>query len=561
MNGRQLKRYGDIIRLLIRYGRSDLAKHAAVEDLPEEENVAASASVIELSARFAKDLEELGPTYVKLGQLLSTRGDLLPPPFIEALTRLQDNVAPFPFAQVEEIVTTELGIRISKAFASFEAEPLAAASLGQVHLATMRDGREVAVKVQRPGIRDEMVTDLEVLGQIAEFADKHTEAGRKYGYSQIVEEFRKSLMKELDYRQEARNQATLRSNLAQFEHIVVPMVIEDFSTSKVLTMEFIRGSKITEIGPFTELPVSGGELAEELFHAYLHQILVDGFVHADPHPGNVLLTRDGRIALLDLGMVTRLSPGLQEKLLQLVMAISEGRGDEAASIALRMAEERPGSDEPEFRRRVAEMVVENRDSKMGQIYVGKVVLAITKTSGDCGFRVPSELTMLGKTLLNLDEVGRSLDPNFDPNAAIRRRSLELTQRRMRQAISAGNLFGTLLETKEFIERLPGRVNKILDHVADNQISLKVDAIDEELLLEGFQKVANRITMGLVIAAMIIGAALLMRVETSWTIFGYPGIAMVFFLIAAAAGLWLMLQIVRTDHQTKRKARPRSKGTL
>jgi len=555
-----LKRYRDVARLLLRYGRSDLVRQADLEGLKDEnekDQAKDTPPLLELSTRFAKDLEALGPTYIKIGQLLSTRADLLPTPFLEALARLQDNVAPFPFEQVEEIVTSELGVRISKGFASFDREPLAAASLGQVHRATMRDGRAVAVKVQRPKIREQIVTDLEALLQMAEFADKHTEAGRKCGYAQIVEEFRKSLLRELDYRQEAKNQATLRENLAEFKHIVVPQVIEDYSTAIVLTSEFVKGSKITDMGPFAQTPVDGARLADELFRAYLQQILVDGFVHADPHPGNLILTEDGRLALLDVGMVTRVSPGLQERLLQLIMAISEGRGDEAANIAMKIADARPEADETLFRRRVCEMVAENRDSKMSQIYVGRVVLEITGASGDCGFRVPSEMTMLGKTLLNLDVVGRTLDPDFDPNATIRRRSAELTQRRMRQSISVGNLFGTLIETKEFVERLPSRVNKILDHIADNQISVKVDAIDEELLLEGFQKVANRITVGLVIAAMIIGAALLMRIETPWTILGYPGIAMLFFLTAAGAGLWLMFQIILTDQRTKKKARPRA----
>ena len=556
MNTRHLSRYRDIARLLIRYGRSDLVRQAGIEDVPDEKDQAKDTPIDKLSERFAKDLEALGPTYIKIGQLLSTRADLLPRPFLDALARLQDDVAPFPYEQLEQIVTTELGVRISKAFASFESEPLAAASLGQVHRATMRDGRQVAVKVQRPGIREQIVTDLEALAEIAEFADKHTESGRKYGYAQIVEEIRKSLLRELDYRLEARNQATLRENLAGFEHILVPAVIEDFSTGLVLTTEFVKGEKVTALGPLGQMDVDGALLADELFRAFLQQILVDGFVHADPHPGNVILTEDGRIALLDVGMVTRISPILQEKLLQLVMAISEGQGDDAATICLKIAEERDGSDEAEFRRRVSEMVAENRDSKMEQIQVGKVVLAISGVSGDCGFRVPPEMTMLGKTLLNLDQVGRTLDPKFDPNATIRRRSAELTRRRMRQSISAGNLLGTLLETKEFVERLPSRVNRILDHIANNQLSVQVDAIDEELLLEGFQKVANRITVGLVIAAMIVGAAMLMRIETPWKILGYPGMAMLFFLAAAGGGLWLTFQILLTDHQTKKKTRSR-----
>jgi ubiquinone biosynthesis protein len=550
----RLKTYADLARMLIRYGHSDLVRKAGLEVPPDAEAPAPDASFATLAKAFVDDLEKLGPTYVKIGQLLSTRADLLPQPFLDALARLQDDVAPFPFEQVEEIITNELGIRISKAFSRFDPEPLAAASLGQVHRAAMRDGREVVVKVQRPGIRARVVSDLEVLEEIATVADKHTEGGRKYGYGRMLEEFRKTLLRELDYRQEARNLKTLGDNLAKFEHIVVPRAIDDYTTSLVLTCEYIKGEKITDIGPLGQIDVDGAQLAEELFAAFLQQVLVDGFVHADPHPGNVLLTEDSRIALIDLGMVARISPSLQESLLQLLLAISEGHGDDAATTAIKIGELRDDFDEAEFRRQVAELVVENRDSKVGQMQAGNVVLAITRIAGDNGVRIPSEMTMLGKTLLNLDEIGRTLDPKFDPNAAVRRRAAELTQKRFRQAVSNVSLFGALLETKDFMERLPGRANKILEAVANNQLSLKVDAIDEKLLLEGFQKIANRITVGLILGSLIVGAALLMRIETSWKLLGYPGLAILFFLAAAGGGLWLTLQILLTDHHTSKTAR-------
>jgi ubiquinone biosynthesis protein len=553
----RLKTYADIARLLIRYGHSDLVRKAGLEAPPDEEAPSSDTTFAELAKRFVSDLERLGPTYVKIGQLLSTRTDLLPQPFLDALARLQDDVAPFPFVQVEELVTNELGIRLSKAFSRFEHEPLAAASLGQVHRAAMRDGREVVVKVQRPGIRARVVSDLEVLQEVADLADKHTEGGRKYGYGRMVQEFRKTLLRELDYRQEARNLKTLGTNLAHFEHIVVPQPIDDYTTSLVLTSEYISGEKITDIGPLGMIDIDGEQLADELFASYLQQILVDGFVHADPHPGNVLVTQDRRIALIDLGMVARVSSALQENLLQLLLTISEGRGDEAATIAIKIGELREDFDEAAFRRQVAELVVENRDSKVGQMQAGKVVLAITKIAGENGVRIPSEMTMLGKALLNLDAIGRTLDPKFDPNAAVRRRAAELTRRRMGQAVSNVSVFGALLETKDFMERLPGRANKILEIVANNELSLKVDAIDEKLLLEGFQKIANRITVGLILGALIVGAALLMRVETSWKILGYPGLAILFFLAAAGGGLWLTFQILLADHHTGKTARSKT----
>ena len=540
-----LKRYKDVAVLLMKYGRSDLVKAAGLDPTLDDDSPAASATD-PAASELADDLERMGPTFIKLGQLLSTRPDILPLPYLQALTRLQDRVEPFSFAEVEGIVASELGVRLSKAFSEFEAKPLAAASLGQVHRAAMRDGRPVAVKVQRPDIRERVMEDLDALEEIAEFLDAHTEMGRRYGFVQILDEFRRSLLRELDYRQEAQNLTLLRRNLSEFSAIVVPAAIEDYTTSRVLTMEYVSGTKITTLSPVAMLEVKGAELAEQLFRAYLKQILVDGFFHADPHPGNVLVTEAGQIALLDLGMVGRIAPRLQEPLLQLLLAISEGHSDDVVRFALKVGEVRPDFDEPEFSRRVADLVGRHQDAELRNMQVGKAVLEIGRISGDVGLRLPSELTMLGKTLLNLDQIAEALDPTFNPNASIRKNAAEIMRGRLLKSASPGNMFGGILELKEFMERLPGRVNKILDTVANNQLEVKVDAIDEARLMAGFQKVANRITLGLVLAALIIGAAMLMRVETSFRILGYPGLAIIFFLVAAGGGIALMLSILLKD---------------
>jgi ubiquinone biosynthesis protein len=458
---------------------------------------------------------------------------------------------------VEGIVTAELGVRLSKAFAEFEPEPVAAASLGQVHRAVMRNGRPVAVKVQRPNIRERICDDLEALAEIAAFADKNTEAGKRYSFAETLEQFKRTLLKELDYRQEARNLVTLGENLATFDRIVVPQPVDDYTTSKVLTIDYIRGEKITTLSPLVRTEVDGEVLADQLFRAYLQQILVDGFVHADPHPGNVFLTDDNKVALLDLGMVARVTPEMQDRLLRLLLAVSEGKSDEAASAAMTLGVIRPHFDEPGFRRDVAEIVAQNMDARVRDIQVGREVLVLAKMCGDRGIRVPPELTMLGKTLLNLDLVGRTLDPDFDPNAAIRSQAALITRQRLRKSVSPANMLSSFIEMKDFVERLPQRVNKILDHVANNNLEVKVDAIDEALLMEGFQKVANRITLGLIVASLIVGAALLMRVETTFRIFGYPGLAIVCYLIAVTMGIGMVVDIVMSDYKSRRKGTRRN----
>lgn len=552
LNPRHLKRYKDIAWLFMKYGRSDLVKQAGLEETLKDESAPIGEEVAPEAEALASDLERLGPTFIKLGQLLSTRADLLPLPYMNALARLQDQVEPFSFAEVEQIVTNELGVRISKAFSEFEAVPMAAASLGQVHRARMRDGRPVAVKVQRPDVREVIVDDLEALAEVADFMDRHTEMGRRYEFGQMLEEFRKSLMLELDYRQEANNLVKLGDNLRGFDRIIVPQAVMDYTTSRVLTMEYIQGQKITSLDPLSKIELDGSVLAEQLFRAYLQQILVDGFFHADPHPGNVFITDNGDIALIDLGMVAHISPSLQDKLLQLLLSISEGRGDDSASLAIRIGEKRSDFDEEGFRSRVTDLVARNQDASLKEIEVGRLVIEITQFSGECGVRLPAELTMLGKTLLNLDQVGHTLDPDFDPNAAIRRNASEIMQQRVTKSLSPGNIFTSLVEMKDFAENMPRRVNKILDRLANNEIEVKVDAIDEKLLMEGLQKIANRITMGLILAALIVGAAMLMDVPTSFRILGYPGFAILFFVAAASGGLLLVFNILFSDEHAKKR---------
>ena len=547
-----LKRYRDIAWLLMKYGRSDLVKQAGLEDALSDEAVETQAAAPE-AAELSKDLEKMGPTFIKLAQLLSTRADLLPAPYLEALSRLQDDVEPFSFKEVEEIVTEELGVRLSKAFARFEAEPVAAASLGQVHRAEMRDGRQVVVKVQRPNIREVVLKDLEILEGLAEFMDAHTEVGRRYEFGLILAELRKSLLRELDYRQEMRNLLTFNRNFADFRRLAVPMPVEDYSTSRVLTMDYVTGKKITALSPLALMDVDGHELAEELFHAYLKQILVDGIFHADPHPGNIFLTEDNRVALIDLGMVGRVTPQSQENILQLLLAISEGRGDEAALLTIKLGEPKESFEQDKFSRQVADLVTQHQGSNVQEIDAGRVVLEITRISGETGFRLPPEFTLIAKTLLNLDQIVHTLDPDFDPNASIRQNANEVMQERLRHSLSAGNIYNTLLEAKGLVEKLPARINRLLDAIANNEMKIKVDAIDETKLMEGFQKIANRITMGLVLAALIVGAALMMRVETSFTILGLPGIAAIFFILSGVAGLFLVFNILFKDEKSDKKS--------
>ncbi len=547
-----LKRYHQIARLLWKYGRSDLVKEM---DLPVDEAGETPAAAPEEDGapeRLADDLEAMGPTFVKLGQVLAGRPDLLPENYVAALARLQDRVKPFPYAEVEQIVMNELGVRISKAFSYFNPEPLAAASLGQVHLAALRDGRAVVVKVQRPGIRRQIAEDFEVLEEIAQFLDAHTEAGRRYRFATVLAEFRTTIQQELNYELEANNLVTVGENLKEFELIQVPQPVADYSTRSVLTMDYVKGRKITKLGPLARLEFDSGPLVEQLFRAYLKQVIIDGLFHADPHPGNVFLTDDGRIALLDLGMVGHTAPGMQENLLKLLLAVSEGQSEAAAEIVIHISEKNNTPDLPEFRRRVRQLLVQTKDASLQQMKVGRSLIAMNRAASQCGLFVPSELALLGKTLLQLDEVGLTLDPEFDPNAAIRRNATELMSRRMASSAMNGGTFSSLLEMKHFVGALPTRLNHIMDALTEGGIEVKVKATDAKMVVDGMHKIANRITAGMILGALIIGASLLMRIQTSFQIFGYPGLAILCFLAAAGGGFWLVLTIFFHDDKVLRK---------
>ena len=528
---RHLSRYRDIAALLVKHGRAE-----GLRD-PDE-------ATTDDAEKLVTDLEAMGPTFIKLGQLLSTRADLLAPPYLDALARLQDDVEPFSFADVERIVTDELGVRISNGFRSFDHRPLASASLGQVHRAMLRDGREVVVKVQRPGASEQVAEDMDVIDELAEFVDEHTKTGRHFGFAGMVEEFRAAITAELDYRLEAEHLHTLHGLLQDFDRIVVPQPIDDYTTARVLTMEYVEGRNISAISPLARTDIDGAALADELFRAFLDQILVHGFVHADPHPGNVLLTSDGRLALIDLGMITRVDSAMQDKLLRLLVALSDGKGEETAEVLVSLVDTTDEYDRDAFVHAIVELVHRNQSMTVGRLQAGRVVGDLARISAENGLRPPSAMTMLAKALLNLDQVACSLAPDFDPNEAMREHLADVMRQKVLHAASPVNVASAVLDAKEFAERLPSRVNKVMDALAKGELTLNVKGIDEAELMRGIQKLANRVTSGLVVAALLLAGAMI----------GESLLATVMFVVAAVIGVWLVSSALLIDLPQHRRRR-------
>lgn len=589
---RHLSRLKSTIGLFTRYGLIDFARQQGLHGLgvdPEDVVEEGEGAHLDKAVAFRHRLVELGPAYVKLGQVLSTRPDLLPPSYIAELTRLQDDVPPIPSEDVERLIEEALGGRISKLFGSFDTEPLGSASLGQVHAAELRDGRPVVVKVQRPGIRGPLAEDLQFFHELAGFLASHTAAGARVDLVGVVQQLERALADELDYRIEARNAATFRRSLAGFPRILVPRVIEAYTTERVLTTERVRGVKIDAITPFTRLEYDFTPLVDELTRAYLKQITLDGHFHADPHPGNMFVVlpthenpptpaeakasdrraevrpvhtpiasmnqeaeaaaplpppdMDVKLALIDFGMTARLPNALKEQVIRLLMDLADNRGDDVAETLVEVGHPLPGFDRVTYVREIAGLVARNYDLPVGEIHTGQVLYEVINISYQHALRLPAELTLLAKTLFTLDNVTRTLDATYSPIDTIREFGAQIAADRARREMSPRNIFQLAMEGGELVRALPHRLDLITQRMASNEFETKIDVPQLGMLVTALQKVANRIFSGVVLAGLLIASAMLLPYRRTLGTVG--------FILAAALGVWMVVAIVIADRRSQR----------
>jgi predicted unusual protein kinase regulating ubiquinone biosynthesis (AarF/ABC1/UbiB family) len=552
---KHLGAYRDLLLLFTRYGRKDFNLTFTTDDFfaTESADEAMEEDVRTRAQAFATALEEMGPTYVKFGQLLSTRPDIVPQEYIAALESLQDDLEPFSFADVERIVEEELGVRISKAFETFESTPLAAASLGQVHRAVLRDGREVVVKVQRPNVRQEVHRDLEVFTDIAMELEKHTDIGRKLNLIGALDQVKLALFTEVNYLQEARNAETLRENLAPFPEIYIPKVIHDYSSSRVLTSELMKGRKISKLTPLALVEGNYAALAGVLTRAYLKQVCVDGFWHSDPHPGNVFVRElDGtpQLVLLDFGMVSRIGQEFQDEVIKLLLAISSNRGSEVADACVRMSVVRERFDAVKFTREISTIVTAVHDASQRDINTGQLMFHVISIANNNELEIAPELAMLAKTLLHLDAITKKLDRDYDPQQVIRDYAEQLMGQKLAQKFNPRNFYPALLDLNQLVLDLPHRAREIVDLTAAGRLTFGVKLTQAEELIGGIHKIANRITVGVVIAALLVSSSLMMRI--------YPNLAVIGYVLASIAAFCLIISTLLRDRRDRETARFKGK---
>lgn len=541
----KLPRRAAILHFLFRYRKSGVFHGLTLEPAMLEADVVEEGS----PERFADELEALGPTFVKLGQMLSTRPDLVPPAYASALERMQEKVSSVPFEVIREQVEESLGVRISKAYASFDETPLGCASLAQVHRATLRDGREVAVKVQRPGVAQQLMSDLELLRGITDTADRFTSVGRNVRFSEWLGEFSRSLTAELDYVAEAENLDRFRLHLAPFRKLWVPAPIWDYTGKRVLTMELAGGRRVDEISGLRRTEQGMTPLAEDLLRGYLDQIFVHGEIHADPHPGNLRVTEDGRLAIFDLGMVANLPPRQRDRLLKLLFAAVDGRGEQVAEECIAVGIRLEDYDEPRFLREVGQLVA-RYGAHQASMSEGRVVLELVRIATHCGLRPPPELSLLGKTLLNLDAVCHLLSPELDTQGVVEDQLQHVMRARLRKSLSSPNLASEMMEVQALLRDGPRKLSDILSLVGENRFQLRVTGLEESRLMENLQKIANRIAVGVITASLILASAMMMRVPSTHTLGGYPVVALVLFLLGVALGGGIIVSSLLSDHRAR-----------
>jgi ubiquinone biosynthesis protein len=512
-----------------------VARRAGILRVLREIGVAGERPATREGAReFRRALEELGPTYVKLGQLLSSRPDLLPDVYIEELGRLVDEVPPVPFTELAKLIEDDLGDDL---FARVEPEPLAAASIAQIHPALLKSGRAVVVKVRRPGIERQVELDLAVLRSTARLLEGHSQTAQLLQVNALVDELEVHIREELDFVEEAHNAELIAQLVSDYEDLVVPQVIRPYVTERVLVLERIEGKKIGD-GPAPPLERRRA-LAREFFRAYVHQVTVEGVYHADPHRGNVLLTGDGRLALLDFGLLGRLDDDTRRNLSLLLLAVAQNRADDVADLLLGLSLTSIDSDQPGFRHELRRKLPRYHWRPLAGIRAGEALADLQRIALRYEIRLPPAFALVGKTLSQADSIARSLDPELDPIELLEEDSLAVMLTEAERRLEPNQLLAYLYTQLEPFSRLPRRVSQLVDRLDTGTMKVGIVPTDLGEAERVLRSVANRIGAAIIVVGLLVSSALIARVhDLRW-------LAASGFVAAFLLGVYMVWKIIRT----------------
>ena len=547
---RNLNRYRQILAVLLKYGFGDL-----LELLKLDQYVAAGLQLISKKQPIKVEkltrpqglrmaLEELGPTYIKLGQILSTRPDLIPVDFLQELSKLQDKVPPFPAHAARKIIETELGVMLENLFAQFDDTPLASASIGQVHRAQLQDGREVALKVQRPGIQKVIEVDLEIMLHLATLMEHHIEELAFHRPIKIVEEFARTLEKELDYLLEAANMERAALNFSDDPSTYIPAVFRELSTTRVLTTECVKGIKVSDIGQLDVAGLDRKLITSRGADILLRMIFEHGFFQADPHPGNIFVLPDNVICLIDFGMVGSVDRQTRETFVDLLDGIVKKDAPKVANVLLQLTDWEEEPDSRAFEIDVTDFMAYHLFRPLKDVRIGKLLHHLLELASRHRLRIPPNIFLMMKSMTTVEGVARILDPEFDlfNRVAPFIRSV-LLERYSPQRLST-DAFQMTADLIKFTRRFPQDLLDIARLVRRQQLCLKIEDRGLERTLSTHDQISNRLSFSIIIAALIIGSALIVISEIPPLFYGISLIGIIGFTAAALMGIWLLVAILR-----------------
>jgi predicted unusual protein kinase regulating ubiquinone biosynthesis (AarF/ABC1/UbiB family) len=490
-------------------------------------------ATVEGAQQFRQALEELGTTYVKLGQLLSSRPDLLPDVYIEELGRLVDEVPAVPFGVLRPVIEADLGPDV---FTVIDEEPLAAASIAQIHAALLKDGREVVIKARRPGVVEQVAVDLDLLRSTAGLLEGKSETARLLQVRALADELETHLKGELNFVEEAHNTEVIGGLVAEdVEELVVPKVIRPWVTERVLVLERLHGARV---GPQHGLtPERASRLARTFFRAYVRQVTIEGIYHADPHRGNVLLTEDGRLGLLDFGLLGRLDDDTRRNLALLLMAVAQNRADDVADLILGLSLTTVGSDPAAFVHDLRRKLPRYHWRPLSGIATGDALADLQRLAVTHGIRLPTSFALVGKTLAQADSIARTLDPQLDPVQLLANESLEVMLVEAERRLAPRQFLGTLYTQLEPMTKMPRRVGMLVNRLEEGSLKVGIAPTDLDDVERVLRSVANRLGAAMIVVGLLISSALMARVN--------DGVALAGFIVSGALALYMVWKILRT----------------
>ncbi|MDO3379203.1 ABC1 kinase family protein [Geoalkalibacter halelectricus] len=551
-NIRSIKRYRNILGILIKYGFGHV-----VEQLNIDYYLELGRRIVTLGTapknidrltqpeRLRLAMEELGPTFVKLGQILSTRPDVIPREYIEELSKLQDDVPPVALSELQEQIQRELGRPVEEVFAFFDPEPIAAASIAQVHRARLLTGEEVVVKVRRPGIAQTIEIDLDIMAGLAYLIEHHLPGGELYDPSGLVKEFRRTIYREMDFSREGQTIDRFAANFEDDETVYIPKVFWNYTGNTVLTMEFVRGLKVSDLSLLADRGHDLKAIAQRGADFFLKQVLVHGLFHGDPHPGNFFILEGDVICLLDYGMVGRLDEDLKYRLVDLLLGVLDRDVDRILSLMLFSGEITEETDRKGLKRDLYEFIDDYYEMPLGDLNVGRLLMEFVDLMNAYRIKFPADLMLLGKALVTVEGIGRQLDPQFNMVEHLK----PFVEKMVHQRLSPGNISRGMISLLEayasLFKNLPRDLKEFINRVNRNKFKIDLEHRGLEKLISEFDKSSNRLSFALIIGALIVGSSLIIQSDKGPQLFDFPVLGLLGYSIAGILGLWLAIAILRS----------------